>query len=199
MAQNSVKRIHIFHFLNVVHMKLIAGALIPLLTLSLACKTPKKAITKLGNNPIFFLDSVRITKRELKQLQPTDIARISIYNDSSAIRQIGPEGKDGVVYMETKVFDKKEYWTYFSSKSAAYASFVPTPESDTAVQYILNKRVLTTNFEGDLASINDKLFKTLTILDKETLQMKYGISGKTIGVWIKAKKPTDLYHAKKKF
>jgi hypothetical protein len=35
-----------------VYMKLIAGSLVPLLTLLLACQSPKKAIKKLGNDPI---------------------------------------------------------------------------------------------------------------------------------------------------
>jgi hypothetical protein len=180
-------------------MKFITGFFVSLLTLTVAGQSPKRAIKKLGNNPIFFVDSVCVDKSELSNYQPTDIAAVSVYKDSSAINLVGPEGKDGVVYIETKVFAKKRYWTYFTSKSAAYASLVPTPESDSVVQYILNKRVLTINFEGDLALINDSLFKALTILDPETLQMKYGISGKTIGVWIEAAKPADLYRAKNKF
>ncbi len=180
-------------------MKFIASFTVSLLTLSVAGQSPKRIIKKLGSDPVFFVDSVSVDKSELNKYQPTDIAAVSVYKDSSAIKLVGPEGKDGAIYIETKAFAKKRYWTFFASKSAAYATHVPTPESYTAVQYILNKRLLTTNFEGDLASINDSLFKAITILDKETLQMKYGISEKKIGVWIEADKPGDLYRAKKKF
>lgn len=180
-------------------MKLVAGLLFSLFTLSVAGQSPKRMIKKLGSDPVFFVDSVSVDRSELSKYQPTEIAAVSVYKDSNAIKLLGPEGKDGVVYIVTKAFAKKKYWAYFTSKSAAYAALVPTPESDTAIQYILNSKILTSNFEGDLSLITDSLFKAITILDKETLQTKYGISGKTNGVWIQADKPGDLYRAKKKF
>ena len=63
---------------------------------------------------------------------------------------------------------------------------VPTPESDSSVIYILNGKVLTTNFEADLSEINDKSFIELTIIDKNTLRKKYKILDKAFGVLIKA-------------
>lgn len=58
---------------------------------------------------------------------------------------------------------------------------------------------MTTNFEGDLFLITDSLFKSITILDKETLEKEYGISGKTVGVKIESDKPRDLYHSRKRY
>jgi hypothetical protein len=167
--------------------------------LSVLGQNPKKSIKKLGSNPVFFVDSINVDKSELQNYQPTDIATVSVYKDSNAIKLVGPDGKDGAVYIETKTFAKKRYWTYFSSKSGEYAKLVPAPGSDTLIQYILNKHVLTTNFEGDLALINDSIFKKITILDKETITNQYHITDKEYGVLIESEKPADLYHAKKKF
>jgi hypothetical protein len=175
--------------------------LLPLTTIALTVcgQSPKKVLKKLGNDPIFFVDSVNIDKSELKNYDPKDIAQVTVYKDSDAIRLAGPEGKDGVVYVETKEFARKLYWTFFSSKSAEYSRIVPTPGSDSLIQYILNKRVLTSNFEGDLALVSDSIFKKITILDRDALQSQYHISDKTYGVVIESDKPANLYHAKKKF
>ncbi len=180
-------------------MKKLLLLLTVLYSFSAGAQKPKKVIKKLGSDPIFYIDSVNVDKSELQSYRPTDIAAVSVYRDSDAIKLAGPEGKDGVVYIETKIFAKKKYWAFFSSKSEEYSKIVPDPEADSSVQYILNKRVLTSNFEGDLALINDSIFKSITILDKETLQIKFNISGKEYGVLIESGKPANLYHARKKF
>jgi hypothetical protein len=69
---------------------------------------------------------------------------------------------------------------------------VLNPESNSTIQYILNKRVLNTNFKGDLSLIDDTIFKEIRIIDEDTLQKEYGISGKTYSVIIKSKKPENL-------
>jgi len=162
-------------------------------------QSPKRIIKKLGNDPVFFIDSISIDKSELNKYNPKDIATVSVYKDSEAISLVGPDGKDGVVYIVTKAFAKKRYWNYFRSKSTDYAKMVLSPESDSTVQYILNERVLKSNYEGDLELIDDNIFKELIIIDKETLKSKYNIQDKEFGVMIKSDKPADLYHAKKKF
>jgi len=170
-----------------------------LFTMGAFAQSPKKMIKKLGNEPLFFIDSVNVDKSELRNYNPNDIAAVSVYKDSNAIRLAGPQGRDGAVYIETKAFDRKRYWAFFSSKSDDYLKFVPTAGSDTAVQYILNKRILTKNFEGDLALINDSTFKKITIIDKQTLESEYQITDKECGVVIESEKPANLYHANRKF
>jgi hypothetical protein len=170
-----------------------------LYSLTASGQKPKKVIKKLGADPIFYIDSVNVDKGDLKNSNPADIAAVTVYKDSEAIRIAGPDGKDGAVYIETKVFARKRYWAFFSSKSEEYAKIVPNPESDTSVQYFLNKRVLKSNFEGDLALINDSTFKKITIFDKQTLQAQYKITDKEYGVLIESDKPANLYHANKKF
>ncbi len=180
-------------------MKQILSFVLSFLTFSVLAQSPKSVIKKLGDDPVFFIDSINVDKAELYKYQPTDIATVSVYKDSNAIRLVGPGGKDGAVYIETKVFAKNRYWQYFKTKSAEYANLIPTPASDSLVQYILNRRILKENFEGTLSSIDDKTFKEILIVDKRTLEKEYKITNKSFGVVIKSDVPEDLYKGKKKF
>jgi len=180
-------------------MKYVFILTLSILTLSSPGQKPKKVIKKLGDDPVFFIDSTNVDKSEMMNYQPEQIAKVSVYKDSNAIKLVGPDGKDGVVYIETKVFARKRYWNYFRTKSAEYSNIVLTPESDSSIQYILNGRILTTNFEGDLSLINDDIFKDLKVIDKNTLQKDFGIVDKSYGVIINSDKPDNLYKANKKF
>ena len=160
---------------------------------------PKKAIKKLGNDPVFFIDSVNVDNSELQKYNPQDIASVSVFKDSTAIKLIGMDGKDGVVYVETKAFARTRYWNFFRSKSPDYARVVPSPGSDSTLQYILNERVLKTNFEGDLSLIDDSIFKNLIVIDKSALEKQYSVTGKEYGIVITSDVPRDLYKGKKKF
>lgn len=162
-------------------------------------QSPKKTIKKLGEEPVFFIDSMNVDKSELMKYQPEQIAQVSVYKDSNAIKLVGPEGKDGVVYIETKIFAKNKYWNYFKMKSADYAKIVLTPQADSAVQYILNGRILTKNFEEDLSLIGDDILKEIKVIDKKILQKEYNITDKSYGILIKSEKPDNLFKAKKKF
>lgn len=162
-------------------------------------QSPRKTIKKLGEEPVFFIDSINVDKDELMKYLPEEIAQVSVYKDSAAFKLVGADGKDGVVYIQTKVFARNKYWAYFKLKSPAYASIVLTPQSDSTVQYILNGRILTKNFEGDLSLIDDSIFREIKIIDKKTLRKEYRIQDKTYGVLIKSERPADLYKAKKKF
>jgi hypothetical protein len=98
------------------------------------------------------------------------------------------------VYIETIPFAKKRYWKFLSSKSKSYAKLFPNFDSDSTVQYILNKNLLSEKaFEGDLASINDEVFKELTIIDKATLENQYGVKDKLYGVLILSDLPKRLF------
>ena len=146
----------------------------------------KKEPVQLFDDPVFFIDSVNVTRIELQKYQPDEIAFVNVYKDSNAIKLVGEQGKFGAVYIETKKFARTKYWNFLKSKSSEFLKIVPTPESDSSVIYILNGKVLTTNFEADLSEINDKSFIELTIIDKNTLRKKYKILDKTFGVLIKA-------------
>jgi hypothetical protein len=152
-----------------------------------------------SNDPVFFLDSVRVNRGVLQNYEPSEIAAVTVLKDSSAIKIMGPKAKNGLIYIETKKFAKEKYWNYFKSKSEEYAKLVPSVEGDGNIQYILNKRILTENFEGDLASIDDKVFKEIQIISKQQLVKDYGVTGKDFGVLITSEIPTNLHNGKSKF
>ncbi len=171
------------------------------LVMSCSSIQKEKSTITLGdsNDPVYFIDSIRVNRRVLQNYDPSEIAAITVLKDSSAIARMGTEAKNGLIYIETKKFAKDRYWNYFKSKSPQFAKLVPSVDGDTSIQYILNKRVLTKNYEGDLASINDKVFKGVQIISKKQLKKEYGITDKDFGVIITSDVPANLHNGKSKF
>jgi len=151
-----------------------------------------------SNDPVFFIDSIQVNKTVLQSYNPNEIASITVYKSADAIRRM-KKATNGLIYIETKEFAKNRYWEYFKSKSQEYAKIVPSLDSDMNVQYILNKRILKNNFEGDLATINDKIFKGIQIIDKQQLMRDYNIKDKEFGVIITSDIPDNLHNGKEKF
>ncbi len=142
---------------------------------------------QLFEDPVFFVDSVNVTRIELQKYKPADIASVTVYKDTNAIKLVGPQGKYGAVYIETKRYARNKYWSFFKNRSGQYLELAPTPEADTSISYILNGKVLTTNFESNLSAINDTDFIELIIISKEQLIKDFGITDKKYGVLIKTK------------
>jgi hypothetical protein len=99
--------------------------------------------------------------------------------------------------VETKKFDIHRYQTYFKSKSPGYAKLISNPANINQIQYILNKKILKTDYEGNLAAINDKIFEELIIIDKRQLIKEYGITNKNYGVIITANIPVNSFNKDK--
>jgi hypothetical protein len=138
------------------------------------------------DDPLFFLDSIRVNRGVLEHFQPSAFATMTVYKGADAIKIAGPNGKNGVIYFETKQDAKMRYWTFFKSKSAEYAKIVPDPEKDSGIQYILNKKPLKQSYEPDLSEINNKNFKSITIITNAQLAKEYGVLDKDYGVIILA-------------
>ena len=165
--------------------------------LMLSCYSLKKDIPAIvfedANDPVFFIDSVRVNKGVLQNYKPSEIAMVTVYKDSSAVKRMGPSAKNGLIYIETKKFAKYRYWSYFKSKSEQYNKLFPLVDSDSNVQYILNDKVLEQNYEGDLAAIDDRIFKSLQIITKQQLIKDYGVIDKEFGVVVKSDSPSNLH------
>lgn len=138
-------------------------------------------------DPIYFVDSARVTKEDLMKYEPTQIATVTVFKEKSAIERLGEEGKNGLIYIETKQFAKKRYWNFFQSKSKDYLKVVPEPSMDEAIVYILNSKILKENFEGDLALIDNENFIGLKIINKVILKKEFKISDKKWGVILETK------------
>ena len=173
-----------------------------LLLLIISCKStqvpPDKAAEKLGANPYFLIDGQPVEKKEIMKYQPTDIASVTTYYGKDATNNFGDKAIDGAVSISTNTFATNKYETLFKSFSKDYEKAMK--ENDRSeIQYILNDRILTENFEGDLASIDNKLLKDLKVIDQNTLIDKFKIIDKKIGVLITSKRPKNVYNSKKKF
>ncbi|MDB5285799.1 MAG: hypothetical protein JWR05_748 [Mucilaginibacter sp.] len=156
-------------------------------------------VAEVNTDPVYIIDSVRVYKSDLMKYDPNQIASLTVYKDTNAVKKFGDEARNGLIYIESKGFAKNRYWKYFKLKSSEYAKIVSSSANDLNIQYILNKRILKENFEGDLASINDSIFKGLQIISKEQLVKDYKISDKDYGVIISSDIPADLHNGKNKF
>ena len=149
---------------------------------------PEDFFTEPTNEPLFYLDSVNVNSGVLNLYQPTDIAAVTVYKDTNAIKIAGEKGKFGVIYITTKNYARNRYWAYFKSKSTDYTKAVPSIKEEDNVIYILNDKILEKNFEGDLFFIDNKNFVDLKVVDQKSLQENYNISDKKFGVVIRTTK-----------
>ncbi|MCW3074798.1 MAG: hypothetical protein JWP69_1867 [Flaviaesturariibacter sp.] len=139
-----------------------------LLTMTSFGQLPKKAMIKMGENPIVFLDSIETDMSEMQTLNPFDISNISIVKPQKAKKLLGNKGVDGAIYVTTVRAAKLIYWNYLRLKSDEYERCFNTPQADTTAQYVLNGEALTDSaVPGSLFLINDKNFKAINIIDKE--------------------------------
>ena len=166
---------------------------------NLFAQEPEKVPVRLGENPLIFLDSVSIDRTAMLKFDPLAVASLTLLEGKDAMLTLGEAAKDGVIYIESIPFAKKRFQRYFRTKSKEYEDLVPNFDSDSTFQYILNDKVLEKDFEGNLASIDDKVFKQIKILSKEDLEKEYNINNKLVGVLIRSEVPKDLYNGKKKF
>jgi hypothetical protein len=143
------------------------------------------------NDPLYFVDSIRVNSGFLKNFQPTEIAYVSVYKDSNAIRLAGKDAVNGAIYILTKSFARQHYWEYFRSKSADYRDKVPDLKTEAEVIYIVNDKILEKDYEGTLFTINNDNFIEMTVVGSEFLNKAYAIHGKSLGVVIKTSPKTQ--------
>jgi len=136
---------------------------------------------------MYFLDSIRVNQGVLENYKPSEFALVTVYKDSNAIKLGGAEAKNGLIYITTKAFARNHYRNYFKSKSAEYATAAEDDKKEEKAIYILNGKVLSSNFESDLFTIDDTNFGSLKIIDKDGLKKDYHVSGKSFGVVITTK------------
>ncbi|TJZ61529.1 hypothetical protein FAZ15_10095 [Sphingobacterium olei] len=155
------------------------------------------AAENLSKQPIFFIDSVQVDQSEMQKYNSNQIASVTIVKDSTYLHIYG--NTPGSVYIETKSFSRKRFINYFRSKSIEFKQLLDSLENDNSFQYILNGKVLAKNYEGNLAAIDDKIFRSLTIIDKKELTSKYENTSKDFGILIASDVPENLYDGKNKF
>jgi hypothetical protein len=136
------------------------------------------------HDPLFFLDSVRLNKDSLSQMNSNEIAMITVIKDGNAIRLLGPEGANGVVYITSKHFARNKYWHFLSARSLAYATAFSDPDADSTVTYVINKKVLGDSYEADLMGLDAATYRSLRIVNHDALKKEFGVEGKQYAVII---------------
>ncbi|NCD68623.1 hypothetical protein [Mucilaginibacter agri] len=124
----------------------------------------------------YYVDGVKVTEQQANKIKPDNLVSV----------QIGVDG----VYFTTRNSACNLYWTYFKSKSEAYAAVVPALKDIYKVQYIINGTILTSAFDNTLANVNDANLVSIDVIEQDELTKQYGISDKPYGVIIKTKKVT---------
>lgn len=178
---------------------IIIPALFILSLTAFAQDSPKSAMSKLGPNPMFIVDSQKISQSDLAKLNSDSVAGVNVLYDTSAVKLFGDSAKDGVVIIETRAFARRIFISFFRTHSHSYDSLYTTIGNDTSFAYIINDKIQKGNYEGNLSLINEELFIGLEILSKDELITKYNINNKQFGILVKSKKPKDLYNVDQKF
>ena len=140
-------------------------------------------------DPIYFLDSIRMNRMALENFDPADFVAITVVKGKRALELVGQDGKNGVIYIETKDVAKRHYWAYFKSRSKDLAQLPIDPKNDSSFQFILNGRQITGDFDNQPMDISDKNLKSISVIGKDELAKNYGITGKNYGVIILADLP----------
>jgi hypothetical protein len=137
------------------------------------------------NDPVFIMDSIEVFRDEMQNVDPNTIAAVTVYKDKNATDRFGPKAENGLIYIETKAFVRKRYWTLLSAKSKEYLKRVPAPDKENGVVYILNGKPLLKSHEGDLAGLNATTFESLSVIDQAALKKEYQLDGYRWGIVIK--------------
>ena len=128
--------------------------------------------------PIFILDSTRVNDLQLKEINADKVAHVNVYKGEEAIKIMGEEGKNGVIFIETKEFKKKQFWTMLSSINAEYKELVPTPDSIYSLLYIYSGKTILERADEKIFSIKPEEIKDVQIIGYAEMKKKYGAEGK---------------------
>lgn len=136
------------------------------------------------DTPLLIIDSVIVSMDSIKNINPNDIADVTVLKEKTRLAVYGERGRKGVIIAETKPFARKKYIHFLRLSSKGYDSLYRQIGSDSSFQYILNGKVLTQNYEGSLASLSLQKLTDIQILNKQQLKDSFDIDDKDYGVAI---------------
>lgn len=163
-------------------MKSLLLSLLTFFTVNAFCQALKTS--NVVKDPLVFIDGSRSDVKQMHKLAPSDIISVSVFRGDDGVAKAGPEGKDGVLYIETKPFVRNRYWKYFASKSPEYADAIKSTDDLNNTQYVINGRIVTDNIDKTLGAINDKNFRSLVVINQDDLIKQYRVKDKKYGVII---------------
>lgn len=142
----------------------------------------------MGKNPYFELDGEPLAN--IHDANPNTITSLIQMFPKSAVKQYGVKAADGAYIIQSQAYARVQFELLFSSFSKEYAKIINSTDTS-AIQYILNGKILTGNFEGKLSGINRKSLKEISIIDQGELSGKFQIANKSVGVVVTAKLPNS--------
>jgi len=159
--------------------------LISLLLISNLIKA-QTSLQGLGGNPIYFIDSVRVSSNEVMKADPAKVTLLTVVSREEASEKFGEEAKDGIVYVETVNFVKRRYWDYFRAKRND-SKPISKIDNYQNLQFILNEKPLQDIDIGKLHIVNDETLEEFKIINKKELKKKYKVKDRDYGIEIKTK------------
>ncbi|HEY0091981.1 MAG TPA: hypothetical protein VGB43_05780 [Flavobacterium sp.] len=132
----------------------------------------------------FMVDSIK-AGRGPSQKDFVEIASVNILKDGAAVAFWGQEDVKQVLIMETKPFAKQRHWKLFKKHFPQFERYVPNPQLDQHIVYVLNGTLLDKNYLKYLTVVTEKNLVSIEVIEAPELQEKYSITDKTFGVSIK--------------
>jgi hypothetical protein len=136
------------------------------------------------DDPVYVVDSVKVTAAAATGLTPDKIGLITIAKGRGAVLRYGSQAENGVVYIETKEFARRRVETFLRAVSPAYDSLRRQQPADSAITFLVNDKLVSGNDEARLFTVDRKTFVNLKVLSPEVLREKYQVEGKKAGVAI---------------
>ena len=132
---------------------------------------------------LIFLNDVKVNKGTVDAFDPTEIAFITMVNDTAALDVASSTGTRDAIYVYTKEYARGKYWNYFKQKSPAYANAIPSLAEEKNVAYIVDGEVLKDNIESELYDLIDAEIR-LEVIEGKQLKKQFNIKNKKLGVMI---------------
>ena len=165
----------------------------------ISCSTRKATgglndLNKLGQNPLWFVDSSQTHFDTVKTINPKDISNISVLLPKKAKKKLGDNAIDGAVYVTTVKAAKLKNWNFFSDNSNEYKQAIKNYQGDTSVLYILNGQALSDSAIGTLYLVDTKNLRQLHFFTIDSLNKIHSgsIFKKQYALYIEAKRPKGL-------
>ena len=169
------------------------------ITFLFSCSTRKATgglndLNKLGQSPLWFIDSTETQFDTVKAIDPRDISNILVLLPKKAKKKLGDKAIDGAVYVTTVKSAKLKYWSFFSSQSNDYKQAIKDYQADSSVAYFLNGHALPDSATGTLYLVESKNLRRLKFGNIDSIQVAQSVSkyNKQFVLYIEAKRPKGL-------
>ncbi|MCP2044858.1 hypothetical protein [Pontibacter sp. HSC-36F09] len=137
-----------------------------------------EVLQRITDETVFFVDYEKVGhKSALNNIDPNDIAKITIYekSDKKVPKNIKNNIENGVVLLITKKYAISKYRPKLSSISKEYHDkTINEPDDRDNLMYVIDGEILKPNVEGMLINLNFSKVKSIVVLSADEAQKIYG-------------------------